>query len=251
MPNPSYPAYTQSHGYMTEKIQQKYIAAAIKAKKLPENVHRMPEILTLNASVNPSKPLQFWQLYSFLGEKRIVRIVQNFYQRVYRDDPWFRSVFAKIGDTSHHVRTQSAMWLDVMGGGFKYHGAEFRLNFHHQHNAIELMNKKGAERWIKLMVQTLDDTTEYMTDDPRVRISLNTFLTYFTAKYAADFGFQTHMMFGVTNAPMKRKLNFMNMPDSEIEALPEAELREALVGRGVHFSEQADKSTLINLAKRL
>ena len=58
-------------------------------------------------------------------------------------------------------------------------------------------------------------------------------------------------MFGVTNAPMKRKLNFMNMPDSEIEALPEAELREALVGRGVHFSEQADKSTLINLAKRL
>ena len=222
MPNPSYPAYTPSHGYMTEKIQQKYIAAAIKDKKLPENAHRMPEILTLNASVNPSKPLQFWQLYSVLGEKRIVRIVQNFYQRVYRD-----------------------------GGGFKYHGAEFRLNFHHQHNAIELMNKKGAERWIKLMVQTLDDTTEYMTDDPRVRISLNTFLTYFTAKYAADFGFQTHMMFGVTNAPMKRKLNFMNMPDSEIEALPEAELREALVGRGVHFSEQADKSTLINLAKRL
>ena len=81
MPNPSYPAYTPSHGYMTEKIQQKYIAAAIKDKKLPENAHRMPEILTLNASVNPSKPLQFWQLYSVLSEKRIVRIVQNFYQR--------------------------------------------------------------------------------------------------------------------------------------------------------------------------
>jgi len=251
MPNPSYPAYTPSHGYMTEKIQRAYIAAAIKDKTLPDNAHRIPDIVTLDASVNPSKPIQFWQLYSVLGQKRIVRIVQNFYQRVYRDEPWFWSVFARIGDTSHHVRTQSAMWLDVMGGGFKYHGAEFRLHFHHQHNAIELMNKKGAERWIKLMVQTLDDTAEYMTDDPRIRVSLNTFLAYFTAKYAADFGFQTSIMFGQTNAPMKRKLNFMNMPDSKIEALSETELREGLIDRGVRVSWQADKSALIKLAKRL
>ena len=251
MPKPSYPAYTPSHGYMTEKIQRAYIAAAIKDKTLPDNAHRIPDIVTLDASVNPSKPIQFWQLYSVLGQKRIVRIVQNFYQRVYRDEPWFSSIFAKIGDTSHHVRTQSAMWLDVMGGGFKYHGAEFRLHFHHQHNAIELMNKKGAERWIKLMVQTLDDTAEYMTDDPRIRVSLNTFLAYFTAKYAADFGFQTSIMFGQTNAPMKRKLNFMNMPDSKIEALSETELREGLIDRGVRVSGQADKSALIKLAKRL
>ena len=251
MPNTSYPAYTPSHGYMTEKIQRAYIAAAIKDKTLPDNAHRIPDIVTLDASVNPSKPIQFWQLYSVLGQKRIVRIVQNFYRRVYRDEPWFRSVFARIGDTSHHVRTQSAMWLDVMGGGFKYHGAEFRLHFHHQHNAIELMNKKGAERWIKLMVQTLDDTAEYMTDDPRIRVSLNTFLAYFTAKYAADFGFQTSIMFGQTNAPMKRKLNFMNMPDSKIEALSETELREGLIDRGVRVSGQADKSALIKLAKRL
>ena len=251
MPNPSYPAYTPSHGYMTEKIQRAYIAAAIKDKTLPDNAHRIPDIVTLDASVNPSKPIQFWQLYSVLGQKRIVRIVQNFYRRVYRDEPWFRSVFARIGDTSHHVRTQSAMWLDVMGGGFKYHGAEFRLHFHHQYNAIELMNKKGAERWIKLMVQTLDDTAEYMTDDPLIRVSLNTFLAYFTAKYAADFGFQISIMFGQTNAPMKRKLNFMNMPDSKIEALSETELREGLIDRGVRVSGQADKSALIKLAKRL
>ena len=251
MPNPSYPAYTPSHGYMTEKIQRAYIAAAIKDKTLPDNAHRIPDIVTLDASVNPSKPIQFWQLYSVLGQKRIVRIVQNFYRRVYRDEPWFRSVFARIGDTSHHVRTQSAMWLDVMGGGFKYHGAEFRLHFHHQHNAIELMHKKGAELWIKLMVQTLDDTAEYMTDDPRIRVSLNTFLAYFTAKYAADFGFQTSITFGQTNAPMKRKLNFMNMPDSKIEALSEIELREGLIDRGVRVSGQADKSALIKLAKCL
>ena len=251
MPNPSYPAYTPSHGYMTEKIQRKYIAAAIKDKTLPSNAHRMPDVLALNASEDPSKPIQFWQLYSVLGQKRIVRIVQNFYQRVYRDEPWFSSVFARIGDTSHHVRTQSAMWLDVMGGGFKYHGAEFRLNFHHQHNAIELMNKKGAQRWIRLMIQTLDDTAEYMTDDPRVRISINTFLAYFMTKYAADFGFQTNIMFGPTNPTVMQKINFRNMTDAAIEALSELELRAALTGRGFSLDENTPLQELVQKAKRL
>jgi truncated hemoglobin YjbI len=251
MPNPSYPAYTPSHGYMTEKIQRKYIAAAIKDKTLPSNAHRMPDVLALNASEDPSKPIQFWQLYSVLGQKRIVRIVQSFYQRVYRDEPGFSSVFARIGDTSHHVRTQSAMWLDVMGGGFKYHGAEFRLNFHHQHNAIELMNKKGAQRWIRLMIQTLDDTAEYMTDDPRVRISINTFLAYFMTKYAADFGFQTNIMFGPTNPTVMQKINFRNMTDAAIEALSELELRAALTGRGFSLDENTPLQELVQKAKRL
>jgi truncated hemoglobin YjbI len=251
MPNPSYPAYTPSHGYMTEKIQRKYIAAAIKDKTLPSNAHQMPDVLALNASEDPSKPIQFWQLYSVLGQKRIVRIVQSFYQRVYRDEPWFSSVFARIGDTSHHVRTQSAMWLDVMGGGFKYHGAEFRLNFHHQHNAIELMNKKGAQRWIRLMIQTLDDTAEYMTDDPRVRISINTFLAYFMTKYAADFGFQTNIMFGPTNPTVMQKINFRNMTDAAIEALSELELRAALTGRGFSLDENTPLQELVQKAKRL
>jgi truncated hemoglobin YjbI len=251
MPNSSYPAYTPSHGYMTENIQQKYIAASIKDKTLPDNANRMPDIVTLNASEDQSKPIQFWQLYSVLGQKRIVRIVQNFYQRVYRDEPWFSSIFAKIGDTSHHVRTQSAMWLDVMGGGFKYHGAEFRLNFHHQHNAIELMNKKGAERWIRLMIQTLDDTAEYMTDDPRVRISINTFLAYFITKYAAEFGFQTNMMFGTTNSKIMQKINLRNMTDAAIEALSELELRAALTGRGFSLDENTPRQELAQKAQRL
>jgi len=38
------------------------------------------------------------------------------------------------------------MWIDVMGGGFFYQGGEYRLNFHHTHNAFELMNEKGAQR---------------------------------------------------------------------------------------------------------
>ena len=143
------------------------------------------------------------------------------------------------------------MWLDAMGGGLKYHGAEFRLNFHHQHNAFQLMNEKGAERWIKLMVETLDAYQNYMTRDPRVRASLNTFLGYFMDKYEQEFGFQTTSVFGPKNAPMSLKINFMNMTDADIEALSEAKLKEGLAGRGVSVKKQLQKSELVKLAKRL
>jgi truncated hemoglobin YjbI len=248
----SYPHYDPTHGYMTEKIQRKYIAAAIESKILPEAAHRMAEIVSLSASNNLSKPIQFWQLYSVLGQNNIVKIVHNFYNKVYQDETWFSSIFARVGDTSHHVRTQSSMWLDVMGGGLKYHGAELRLNFHHQHNAFELMNEKGAARWMKLMVETLDESENYMTSDPRVRTSINTFLCHFMEKYAADFGFKTNTLFGPTNAAIKRKLNFLNMTDAAIEALSEADLREGLLGRrGVNISEHTDRNELIQKAKSL
>ena len=251
MAKTNYPSYEPSYGYMTEKIRHAYIAKAIDKKILPPTAHRMQDIVSLSAPSNSSKPIQFWQLYSVLGQKRIVRIVQNFYRRVYQDKDWFRMVFARVGDESHHVRTQSAMWLDAMGGGLKYHGAEFRLNFHHQHNAFQLMNEKGAERWIKLMVETLDTSQKYMRHDPRVRISINTFLEYFMDKYASDFGFQTNSVFGPINAPVKRKLNFMNMTDAEIETLSAFELKEGLADRGVDVKKQLQKRELVKLAKRL
>ena len=113
------------------------------------------------------------------------------------------------------------------------------------------MNEKGAERWIKLMVETLDACQNYMTHDPRVRASLNTFLGYFMDKYELEFGFQTNSAFGPKNAPMSRKLNFMNMTDADIEALSEAELKEGLTGRGVDVKKQLQKRELVKLAKRL
>jgi truncated hemoglobin YjbI len=248
----SYPNYEPSHGYMSEKIQQKYIAAAIHKQILPAEAHRIPELISLSASNNFSKPIQFWQLYSVLGRNNIVSIVKVFYTKVYQQETWFRSVFAHVGDQSHHVKTQSSMWLDVMGGGFKYHGAEFRLNFHHQHNAFEIMNQKGAERWLTLMVETLDECAAYMGKDERVRVSINTFLSYFMEKYATDFGFNTNATFSPTNAAVKRTINFFNMSDSAIEALSEGELREALTGRrGVTIDEHTNKHQLVQKAKRL
>ena len=127
----------------------------------------MHDIVSLLAPNNPSKPIQLWQLYSVLGQKRIVGIIQNFYKRVYLDEAWYRTVFKRFGNEQYHVRTQSAMWPDAMGGGFQYHGAEFRLNFHHQHNAFQLMNENGAELWIKLMLETLDTSQKFMTRDLR------------------------------------------------------------------------------------
>lgn len=218
---------------------------------LPENAHRMEHIVTLSASNDVTKPIQFWQLYSVLGQERIVNLIKNFYERVFDDEPWFSSVFARVGGVNHHINTQSAMWLDVMGAGFAYHGGEFRLSFHHTHNAIQLMNDKGAERWVKLMVETLNDPGIDITDDPRVRPSINTFLAHFFSKYAEEFKFSDNAMFGETNPPVKRKINFMNMTSDAIEALPEIDLKDALIARGVDVSEYQNKNELVNKALRL
>ena len=225
--------------------------AAITSKLLPKDAHRIPEILSLDASNDMKKPIQFWQLYSVLGQDRIVGIVRNFYQKVFANEDWFRSVFAKVGGVNHHIGTQASMWIDVMGGGPYYHGAEYRLSFHHTHNAHQLMDEKGAKRWVTLMVEALEDSQHLMTDDPRVRPSLNTFLTHFFAKYAADFGFKNLETFGEINPPLKRKVNFMNMTAVAIEALSEDELRDALIGRGIDLQRNQTKADLVQKALNL
>ena len=251
MTNFSYPNYQPKNGYMTETSMFKYINFAMKKKLLPEDAYRIAKIISLSAPNDINKPIQFWQLYSVLGRARITGIVKKFYERVYDDEKWFSSVFSRIGPINHHVNTQSAMWLDVMGGGFNYHGGEYRLNFHHKHNAYELMNSDGAERWLKLMRLTLDSSEQYMTEDPRVRRSINTFLSHFMSKYAIEFSFDSVGLFGDTNPPLRRKVNFLNMTSDAIEALTERELRDALLGRGVKEIEDYDKVALVNKALSL
>jgi truncated hemoglobin YjbI len=241
-----YPNHPTRHGYMTEKTQKNYISLAIAQKLLPANAHRVPEIVSLDAPNNGSKPVQFWQLHSVLGQEPIVRIVENFYERVFSDEDWFTSVFARVGGIGHHINTQASMWVDVMGGGPYYHGANFRLNFHHTHNAIQLMNDKGAQRWSQLMLDTLEDSTEDMTDDPRIRTSINTFLSYFMSKYADDFGFENRSFFGETNPVFKQTINFMQMSKEAIEALSETEIRGALTKLGVDVTRYISKKDLVD-----
>ena len=244
----AYPNYPTRHGYMSEKIQRDYISSAVEKDVLPKDADRMEQIVSLDASNDRTKPIQFWQLYSVLGQDPIVEIVRNFYDRVFADEDWFTSVFARVGGIDHHLVTQASMWIDVMGGGPYYHGAEFRLNFHHTHNAMQLMNDKGAQRLSQLMIDTLDGSTQHMTNDPRIRPSINTFLTHFMGKYSQEFAFENRAVFRPTNPPFKRKINFLNMTTEAIEALTETELSEALEERGVDVSKYNGKDELVNKA---
>lgn len=203
--NFDYPNFPTQNGYLTEITRQNYIAAAMPLNLLPPDALSRPEILSLSASNDIEKPIQFWQLYSVLGQDRIVDIVSDFYQRVFADEDWFRSVFTRVGGVNHHVATQASMWIDVMGGGPYYHGGEFRLSFHHTHNAHQLMDEKGARRWVELMIEALDASGDQMSKDPRVRLSLNTFLTHFFGKYAREFRFENLETFGDTNPPIVGK----------------------------------------------
>lgn len=247
----TYPIHPTAPGYLTETIRQKYITNAIANNTLPKDAHRMEQIISLSAPNDATKPIQFWQLFSVLGQRPIVAIVSEFYQRVFEDEEWFVSVFERVGPVRHHVNTQAAMWIDVMGGGQFYHGAEFRINFHHMHNAHQLMNEKGAKKWVKLMVETLDDSARHMTKDPRVRPAINTFLAHFMGKYEDDFNFKNPVTIGDTNPPFKMKINFINMTNAQIEALSEDELKDALSGRGVHVTGFESKSELVNKALAL
>lgn len=195
------PTFPTRHGYMTKVAQKAYVASAVEKGLLPADAMRRADLVGLKASSDPNVPIQFWQLFSVLGPEPIIAIVHDFYERVFADEDWFVSVFARVGGVEHHVNTQASMWADTMGGGPYYHGAEFRLSFHHTHNAMALMNDRGAERWVSLMNQSLTACADQMTADPRVRLSLNTFLTHFLGKYAVEFGLGNVGAFGELNGP--------------------------------------------------
>ncbi len=242
------PKFPTRPGYMTEKIQRDYIQAAVAKQLLPTEAHRMADILSLTASSDVSKPIQFWQLYSVLGQDPILEIVQSFYQRVFEQDDWFRSVFERVGGINHHINTQASMWIDVMGGGPYYHGAEFRLNFHHTHNAMQLMNDKGAELWSQLMLEALDASPHLKAADPRVRTSINTFLSFFMGKYADAFSFENRSFFAPTNPTYRRRIDFMKMTEQAIEALSDTELAEALAQQGVDVNLYQGKAAKVSKA---
>ena len=84
------------------------------------------------------------------------------------------------------------MWCDVMGGGRYYHGGSYRLNFHHTHNAIKILNRKGAERWALHMNATL----AWLNDvDPLVKECLVDFMKFFMDDYGKEFNFDAKNLF--------------------------------------------------------
>jgi len=94
------------------------------------------------ADTNVTTTLYYWQLNSLLGPQRIRALITSFYKQVYMDEenPWFRDIFKRISGIEHHIATQTAFWVDAMGGGAAYHGGDFRLEYHHESNAHSIMN---------------------------------------------------------------------------------------------------------------
>ena len=148
---------------------------------------------SLAADRNPEAPLYYWQLFSLLGLERIHHLVKLFYKRVYADEEeeWFRHAFTRISDIDHHVATQTQFWVDVMGGGKYYHGGDYRLNFHHTHNADSVMNAKGAQRWMHHMRLAVEDNeknpeTSFALIDKRILPCLKDFLRTKMLKYSKE-----------------------------------------------------------------
>ena len=145
----------------------------------------------LTGGDDPRDPLHFWQLYSLIGEEPIVAIITDFYQRVFADNdvPWFRDAFTNLAPLEYHIAAQAAYWIDAMGGGRRYHGGEYRLHFHHKHNAAVVMTAEGASRWMYHMQRTLRHFRKVLDDrDPRVRSCILEFLRTKMKTYAHQFG---------------------------------------------------------------
>jgi truncated hemoglobin YjbI len=177
-------------GYATRESRQEWFEAH--GQPLPGGDERreLPvDMLTANTD-DPSAQLFHWQLYSLLGSDRIVALVRRFYERVFNDtdDPSFKQAFVQVAGLEHHVETQSAYWIDAMGGGKQYHGSGYRLKFHHENNAKQVMNAEGATRWMHHMTLTLEEFEPvFRAIDKRITSCIVDFLETKMKKYAKQF----------------------------------------------------------------
>ena len=204
----AYPPFHPTDGYMTENVRRKFIDYSVREGLMPNVAPRMPDVVSLIAPKDTEKPIHFWQLFSIIGERSVLALCTNFYSKVWNDskNSWFKEVFERTGKKQHHIATQSQMWLDCFGRGPTYHGGEYRLNFHHSHNAMDILDARGAFQWIEYMTETLNEACDPknpgailvnhfqgdLTQVARVRRSINTFLGYFMDDYAEKFNFQSY-----------------------------------------------------------
>lgn len=167
-------------GYSTTQTRKEYL-------------HFHPELMdaneSLDADMDTSKPLYFWQVHSIWGQKPFLDICTDFYNSVYDnisevEDIEFKQVFERAASKSHHIRAQAAFWIDSMGGGRLYMGGNDRLTFHHYHNAEELMNADGAKRWVRHMKGAIQKNHHHFQEDPRLLPCIVDFLETKMMAYA-------------------------------------------------------------------
>lgn len=178
------PKYNPSAGYVTDRFKGLYF------KMHPiEDRDERERATMLIADTDASAPLYFWQLYSLLGERRIVGVIEAFYARVWASDQpaWFRESFSNITTLQSAVNAQAAFWIDAFGGGRAYHGGDYRLNFHHQ-QVKHVMSRAGAVHWLDVMNLTLTHDAD-LTKDKRIGPAIGIFLRLMMNKYADEFNF--------------------------------------------------------------
>jgi truncated hemoglobin YjbI len=176
-------------GYITKVIRDEYIRHQMKKTSTKNyNSFHSERVLSLNARSDSNK-VYFWQLFSILGKENILKIVTTFYGYVFADDQdWFREAFEETGDIEYHIKGQSYFWFDAMGGGKYYRGGKRLLNMKHS-NVSEVLNSKGAERWMYHMYRCLKTNADVLSKDPRVIPCILDFLQYFMNEYAVTFDF--------------------------------------------------------------
>ena len=175
--------HTPAYGYLTCTFRKEYMEINV-----PVHLHNEKYVLTLNAEENTTDTLYFWQLYSILGEEQIRQFITQFYENVFNDQDasMFSQTFKNLGDIDYHIAGQTNFWLDLMGGGKRYPGGQFRLERHHN-NARQIMNENGAKRWLGHMRDAL--VYNIVHKDPRVKRCIIDFVNFFTVKYAKEYNF--------------------------------------------------------------
>tara|TARA_B100001093_G_C26596726_1_gene914060 strand:+ start:164 stop:739 length:576 start_codon:yes stop_codon:yes gene_type:complete len=181
--------YPTELGHITKIVRDEYIKHQRK-KSLIRNHDPFDDEKTLSLNADPKAGrIYFWQLFSILGKENILTIVTTFYQNVFDDrEDWFREAFEESGDIDYHIKGQSYFWFDAMGGGKYYRGGKKLLNLKHSH-VSEVMNSKGAERWMYHMYRCLKTNFSMLSKDPRVVPCMLDFLQYFMDEYAITFDF--------------------------------------------------------------
>jgi len=189
----NYPFYTPSDGNLTSFFRDQYIHDSINNNSMSTTAFRISQITSLTASNNPSNKIYFWQLYSIIGPKPIQNLIRIFYTKVFNDteNPWFSNEFKDLGSIDYHVKGQSDFWIDIMGGGPTY-TKPYKYLYHKHKLVSNIMTNKGANRWMKHMIDSLYEINLCQINDKRVIPCITDFLYYFMNKYAMEFDFNLY-----------------------------------------------------------
>ena len=174
--------FAPKQGYSTRQFRDEYLISKDIDDADAEQIG-----MSLEADLDSKASLYPWQLYSLIGREPIDAIVSDFYGRVYADtgQEWFRKAFTRISGKDHHIAVQAAYWIDAFGGGKAYHGGHYRLKFHHKHNASQVLNARGAKRWMYHMRGALE-AYDFSKLDPRVKPCIIEFLRIKMQSYASE-----------------------------------------------------------------